>query len=93
MQTESKDLLERLHTQGVEFVVIGGICAVLHGSARVTFDLDICAPFSPANLKRIENAVKDLNPRRTGRTASEPLSAYRLGHSRLPKLSRGHWEF
>jgi predicted nucleotidyltransferase len=34
--------IHALVDEGVEFVVIGGLSASLHGSARLTFDLDIC---------------------------------------------------
>lgn len=55
-------LLARLSKHGVEFVIIGGVCGVLHGISLVTFDLDVCCSFSPENLRRIEAAVKDLHP-------------------------------
>jgi hypothetical protein len=35
-------LLQALHREGVEFVVIGGIGVIARGSARLTDDLDIC---------------------------------------------------
>lgn len=42
------ELLRRLTNTGVDFVVIGGVAAVLHGSARLTRDLDIVfAPDDP----------------------------------------------
>ena len=43
-------LLQRLAESGVDFVIIGGFAGVLHGSALVTRDLDICAVLTPANL-------------------------------------------
>ena len=62
MPQNDKMLLERLIQHNVDFVVIGGVCGVLHGVALVTFDLDICCRFSRVNLRRIEAAVKDLHP-------------------------------
>ena len=62
MPQNDKMLLERLIQHHVDFVVIGGVCGVLHGVALVTFDLDICCRFSRDNLRRIEAAVKDLHP-------------------------------
>jgi hypothetical protein len=50
----------------VEFVVIGGLSATLHGSARVTFDLDICYSRSNANLKRLVAALAQFHPRPQG---------------------------
>jgi|SRR5450756_1143825 len=63
MPQNDKMLLQRLIEQKVEFVVIGGVCGVLHGAALVTYDLDICCRFSRENLRKIETAVKDLHPR------------------------------
>jgi hypothetical protein len=50
----------------VEFVVIGGVSANLHGSARVTFDLDICYSRSKANLHRLVGALLPFRPRPRG---------------------------
>ncbi len=72
MPQNDKALLRRLHYQQVQFVVIGGVCSVLHGVSVMTFDLDICCQFSRENLRRIEAAVKDLHPR------------YRLTANKLP---------
>ena len=63
MPQNDKALLSRLKEQKVEFVIIGGVCGVLHGASLVTLDLDICCRFSRENLRRIEAAVKDLHPR------------------------------
>jgi predicted nucleotidyltransferase len=63
MPQNDKALLSRLKEQNVEFVIIGGLCGVLHGASLVTLDLDICCRFNRENLSRIEAAVKDLHPR------------------------------
>ena len=41
MPQNDKALLSRLKEQKVEFVIIGGVCGVLHGASLVTLDLDI----------------------------------------------------
>lgn len=41
----------------VKYVVIDGIAAVLHGVPRATFDLDILIEASPANVKRLLDAL------------------------------------
>jgi hypothetical protein len=56
-------LLQRLADSRVEFVVVGGFAGVLHGSALVTRDLDICAVLTPENIERLRETPKDLNPR------------------------------
>jgi len=63
MLQNDKALLSRLKEQKVEFVIIGGVCGVLHGISLVTLDLDICCRFNKENLRRMEAAVKDLHPR------------------------------
>ena len=37
-------MLRRLDAAGVDFVVIGGIAAIAHGSPQITQDLDIVSP-------------------------------------------------
>jgi len=55
-------LLQRLADAGVEFVVIGGYAAVIHGSAYITNDVDVCAVLSSENVEKIRSALADLRP-------------------------------
>jgi hypothetical protein len=48
---------------GVEFIIIGGWCAILHGSVYVTRDLDICFSRRRDNLKRLAAALAPFQPR------------------------------
>jgi hypothetical protein len=41
----------------VEFIVIGGQAEALMGSARVTYDVDICYRRTPTNLDRLARAL------------------------------------
>jgi predicted nucleotidyltransferase len=45
--------LQELHRGGVEFIVVGGVAATIHGSARVTQDLDIVYARTPENVARL----------------------------------------
>jgi hypothetical protein len=54
----------------VEYVLIGGLAAVLHGSSLVTNDADICPKRSRANLRRLAAALEDLDAR--VRASGEP---------------------
>jgi len=56
-------LLERLAEGGIEFVVIGGYAAVLHGSSQVTQDLDICTILTEETVKRLREVLRDFDPR------------------------------
>lgn len=57
------EILARLAEQEVEFVLVGGMAGVVHGSAVVTEDVDVCAPLDDSNLTRICAALGGLNPR------------------------------
>jgi predicted nucleotidyltransferase len=50
----------------IEFVIIGGVALRSHGSAYLTQDLDICYSRNRANLERIVQALRPLNPRPRG---------------------------
>ncbi|MBN2513388.1 MAG: hypothetical protein JXB18_10650 [Sedimentisphaerales bacterium] len=62
MNNDFLDLLHRLTQNNVEFVVIGGFAAAMYGATMVTEDIDICCSFSPENLFRLQDALKDLHP-------------------------------
>ena len=62
MVQDDKALLQRLLHHQVEFVIIGGVCGIMHGVTLVTTDLDVCCRFTCANLYHIQAAVSDLHP-------------------------------
>jgi predicted nucleotidyltransferase len=45
---------------GVDFIVIGGQAEALMGSARITYDVDLCYRRTPENLERLARALKQL---------------------------------
>jgi hypothetical protein len=47
----------------VDFVIIGGWSAILHGSSHTTNDLDLCFSRHAANLKRLAQALAPFHPR------------------------------
>ncbi|MDD5457912.1 MAG: nucleotidyltransferase [Phycisphaerae bacterium] len=55
-------LLELLAKNDVDFVIVGGFAGVVHGCTYVTQDVDVCCDFSPANLKKLQKALKDVHP-------------------------------
>src|SRR5215471_12866786 len=63
---EFETAVQALCDAGVEFVVIGGVAAILHGATRVTYDLDICYSQSALNLKRLAKALAPFQPRPRG---------------------------
>lgn len=63
---DARPLLRCLVARQVDFVVIGGIALVLHGSARITKDLDVCSPTDEANLAALGHALTELRARLRG---------------------------
>ncbi|MFE8603693.1 hypothetical protein [Archangium violaceum] len=60
---QTPELLRLLLDAGVEFVLIGGVAAIAHGSATFTVDCDITAPFTEENLTRLLTAIAPHHPR------------------------------
>lgn len=65
-------LLQRLCDADVDFVVVGGFAALIHGSTLVTRDLDVCAVLSQDDVAKLREAFRDLNP--THRLTPQRLS-------------------
>ncbi len=63
-------LFQKLTDHEVDFVLIGGLAAVLHGSTAMTNDADIVPDASADNLGRLGTALTDLDARI--RSDSEP---------------------
>jgi hypothetical protein len=68
-------ILGALQRNGVEFAVVGGVAAVLHGAPVTTFDLDALIRVSDDNADRVLAALAQLNARYRGH--SPPLKPSR----------------
>jgi hypothetical protein len=65
-----QEILATLDRHGVRYVLIGGLAAVLHGSAHVTTDADVVPEEAVRNLERLSAALQELDARI--RVAGEP---------------------
>lgn len=64
MPTPSFDFPAILRTfaeHEVDFLVVGGVCAVLHGAPLYTFDLDLVHARTPENVERLLQALHALD--------------------------------
>jgi hypothetical protein len=59
---EIQPLLPTLTDGRVDFIVVGGVAAVVQGSARVTMDLDVVYSRRHENIDRLVTALSPLNP-------------------------------
>jgi predicted nucleotidyltransferase len=54
-------ILRVLAKHGVEFIVVGGVCATFHGITLPTFDLDVVHLRTQDNLVHLEEALRELD--------------------------------
>jgi hypothetical protein len=55
------EILKILSKHNVDFIVVGGVCAVIHGAPVATFDLDMVHSRSQDNLNRLALALRELD--------------------------------
>jgi predicted nucleotidyltransferase len=60
--TDFKALLRVLAEGGVEFILVGGVAATVHGSTRLTLDVDAVYRRSPDNIQRLVLALTPYHP-------------------------------
>ncbi len=60
--TDFAGILRVLLQNKVEFILVGGVAAVAHGSARATFDVDVVYARSRDNMARLAEAISPLEP-------------------------------
>ena len=51
-----------LASGGVEFIVVGGVAATIHGSAHITYDLDIVYRRTPENIEKLALTLEPVRP-------------------------------
>jgi len=71
--TDVEAILIHLDSGQVEFVVIGGVAALAHGSARVTFDVDVCYRRTRENVDRLCKTLVPLKPNLRGAPEGLPF--------------------
>ncbi|HEX3530455.1 MAG TPA: hypothetical protein VH988_25620 [Thermoanaerobaculia bacterium] len=57
-----EQLLPALSRAGVELIVVGGVAAIVHGSSRLTQDLDVVYRRTPENIDRLTTALRPFAP-------------------------------
>lgn len=74
------EILRLLVEHDVDFVLIGGLAATVHGSPFATFDVDVVPRRTPPNLERLSEALQALAAR-VYVSAEETLGFSHDGHS------------
>jgi predicted nucleotidyltransferase len=73
MTPDSRRIITLLNENSVEYVVIGGVAMVAHGSAHATFDLDLCYRRTAENIDRLSSVLKPFHPRLRGAPRDLPF--------------------
>ena len=71
--TDFATLLRVLADQDVAYILVGGAAATVHGSARLTLDIDVVYQRTPDNLARLVNALAPYAPGLRGAPAGLPF--------------------
>jgi predicted nucleotidyltransferase len=83
--SDLNQLIQRLCDAGIDFVIVGGFAATLHGSSLVTRDLDVCAVLSSENVEKLREALRDLRP--AHRFTPQNLSFLEIPEPGVPMLN------
>ena len=71
--TDFGRLIQALAGSEVKFVLVGGVAATLHGSARLTQDVDAVYARDSENISRLARALAPLQPYLRGAPAGLPF--------------------
>ena len=63
MTPSFREILEALNQHQVEFIVVGGVAAVIHGAPTTTFDLDALVRVNQSNAEKLAQALSNLEAR------------------------------
>jgi hypothetical protein len=66
-------LVEALDRHAVDFIVIGGLAGIIHGSAHPTYDFDVLYARDDKNLGRMVAALGEMDVRLRGAPADLPF--------------------
>jgi hypothetical protein len=70
---QAQPLLQTLDRHGVDFVVVGGMAGLAHGSSYPTYDLDVAYSRDPANLRRLAAALREIGVTLRGAPSDLPF--------------------
>jgi len=95
-QFDPEPILAVLERHGVEYVLVGGFAARMHGSTRPTRDVDVTPATTQRNLDRLAAALRELGARIRTEGVPEGLafstSAEALVAQRMLNLQTSHGE-
>ena len=67
-------LLRRLAEGHVDFIIVGGVAAAMHGAARATYDVAVVYSRTPENIARLVETLSPLQPYLRGAPPGLPFT-------------------
>jgi hypothetical protein len=71
--TKFEDLIPVLSAADVEFILVGGLAAIVHSSSRATYDVDVVYRRSPENMEKLCRTLAPHSPRLRGAPPGLPF--------------------
>jgi len=72
--TDFSAILRALDSARVEYILLGGAAATVHGSARLTLDIDVVYRRTPENLARLAEGLQPHKPYLRGAPPGLPFA-------------------
>lgn len=96
---DTERIIRALAEHGVDYVLVGGIAALVHGASRVTVDADVVPEATPENLERLLDALAELDAaafvseERLAMEDADPweIDVLRKGAAGLPEAEAWHF--
>ena len=73
-ETEFREILGLLSEAKIDFILVGGLAAMAHGSAVVTLDVDVVYSRTPENIAKLVKALEPVSPYLRGAPPGLPFS-------------------
>jgi len=83
---DTETLIATLRDCGVEYVIVGGIGAIIHGANQATFDLDVVPSTTAKNLDALAEALQTMGAKLRlddGSTVEVPIDRVSLANYEL----------
>lgn len=96
---DTEKILRTLDAHGVEYVLIGGLASIAHGSTLATADADVVPRSGVGNLARLIEALVSLDARllmserRLGMESGEPWEVTELRQGPQSLMASAAWHF
>ncbi len=73
MTANFREIIPLLSKAQVQFIVIGGGAAIIHGAARATYDVDVVYSRNQKNIQNLALALQSMNPNLRGAPPGLPF--------------------